>query len=253
MATALANMKGPCSDRFATLRPDGHIEVSDGAGPAFFPKRPWISRVDSWRETIYTASQKHGIAPAIVAAFMQIESGGYPNAVSRSGALGLMQLMPSTFNSLMGRAAHVAVDKKEALKPEINVSLGAKLLASLMKRYQGNLVSTAAGYNAGSARCGSLSQCKTNPWNLRTECGYVESILQAYNGAVDNGYEWRGIPMSSPLPTQAPTVQAASPAQQPILQASIIPAPSSVVGRNILYGLVGATIGAIAATYQEMG
>lgn len=246
-------MKGPCADRFATLRPDGRIEVSDGAGSAFVPKRPWLPRVDSWREAIYTASQKHGIAPAIVAAFMLIESGGYSSAVSPAGALGLMQLMPSTFNSLLGRAAHVAVDKQEALKPELNLSLGAKLLAILMKRYQGNLVSVAAGYNAGSARCGSLAGCKTNPWNLRTECGYVESILQAYNSAVDSGYEWRGAPTPSALPAEAPIVQASSASQQPMLQASIIPAASSAVGRNIVWGLVGATFGAIAASYREMG
>ena len=73
-------------------------------------------------------------------AVIQTESGGNPRAVSRAGAMGLMQLMPANV-----REAGVA----DPFDPEQNIAAGTQQLAHLMEQYGGDLDLTLAGYNAG--------------------------------------------------------------------------------------------------------
>jgi len=87
-----------------------------------------------------TASREQ-VAPDLLRAVIRQESAGYPCAVSRQGAAGLMQLMPST-------ARQFAV--RDAFNPKQNVEAGARLLRQLIERYPGDLASALAAYNAGT-------------------------------------------------------------------------------------------------------
>ena len=94
----------------------------------------------SYAAEIKAAADQFGVEEAIVRAIMHAESAYNPNALSRAGAQGLMQLMPAT-------AARFGV--ANAFDPGQNIRGGVQYLAWLLKRFNGNLTLAAAGYNAG--------------------------------------------------------------------------------------------------------
>ncbi len=116
-------------------------------GPDGSPVRPLDpseatgSKVADFAPQIGAAAAKYGVDPKIVSAVMQVESGGDPNAVSRAGAQGLMQLMPST-----ARAAGV----NDPFDPAQSIDGGTREIASLLSEFGGDLDLALAGYNAGS-------------------------------------------------------------------------------------------------------
>lgn len=95
-----------------------------------------------FQKTINDAARENNLDPKLIKAVIEQESGFNPNAVSQSGAMGLMQLMPAT-------ARQMGV--KDPLNPHENVRAGTKYLSSLLNRYQGNVVLALSAYNAGPA------------------------------------------------------------------------------------------------------
>lgn len=95
---------------------------------------------NAYSAEIARAARDFGVEEAIVRAIMHAESAFNPNALSRAGAQGLMQLMPAT-------AARFGV--VNAFDPEQNIRGGVEYLAWLLKRFNGDLTLAAAGYNAG--------------------------------------------------------------------------------------------------------
>ena len=89
---------------------------------------------------IEEAAATYGVRADLVRAVIQVESGFDPNAVSRVGALGLMQLMPGTAKEL---------GVQDPLDPQQNIFGGAKYLSHLIDRFDGNVALAVAGYNAG--------------------------------------------------------------------------------------------------------
>jgi soluble lytic murein transglycosylase-like protein len=85
------------------------------------------------------AGQKYGVSPKLLAAVAKVESGYNPNAVSKVGAQGLMQLMPSTARGLGVR---------DSFDPEQAINGGAKLLAHNLREFK-SLPLALAAYNAG--------------------------------------------------------------------------------------------------------
>jgi len=97
-----------------------------------------------FRDTLIAgAARKQEIDPELLRAVMHHESAFRPCAVSSKGALGLMQLMPSTLAQY-----HVT----NPFDPVQSVNAGAALLRSLLEKYGGDLKLTLAAYNAGSGR-----------------------------------------------------------------------------------------------------
>jgi len=92
---------------------------------------------EAYRDEIAAAAAKYGVEEAIVRAIIHAESAFNPNALSRVGAQGLMQLMPAT-------ARRFGVSNAGQ-----NIQGGVEYLAWLLKRFDGNLTYAAAGYNAG--------------------------------------------------------------------------------------------------------
>lgn len=94
----------------------------------------------AYQDEIRAAAREHGVDEAIVRAIIHAESAFNPNALSRVGAQGLMQLMPGT-------ARRFGV--LDAFNAGQNIQGGVQYLAWLLKRFNGNLTLAAAGYNAG--------------------------------------------------------------------------------------------------------
>jgi len=102
-----------------------------------------------YRETIREASERHGVDPYLVAAVVKAESGYDPEAVSAAGAVGLMQLMPSTAEWIEGRDDWAAGAVGTLTDPEWNIELGTYYLAFLLELFEGDVRATLAAYNAG--------------------------------------------------------------------------------------------------------
>lgn len=97
-----------------------------------------------WCGLITSYSQKRGLHPDLVAALIWQESGGNPNAFSHSGAVGLMQVMPSdgiaaSFMCANGPCFKDRPSARQLKDPEFNISYGTKFLAGLVRRYGGNI------------------------------------------------------------------------------------------------------------------
>ena len=105
------------------------------------PKRHSEKRiVDDIREVIDFHAKRRGLSEALVKAVIHAESGGNTLAKSRSGACGLMQLMPST-------AAEMGI--YNLLDPDQNIAGGTRYLAKMFEMFDGNKELALAAYNAG--------------------------------------------------------------------------------------------------------
>jgi soluble lytic murein transglycosylase-like protein len=121
------------------------------------------------RALVTEAALRHGLPPEIVHAVAAVESGYQPRAVSPKGALGVMQLMPST-------AAQLGADPLDVRQ---NIEAGARHLRELLLKYQNtpNPVRRAlAAYNAGA---GAVDRYNGVP-PYRETLSYVERVIERY-------------------------------------------------------------------------
>jgi soluble lytic murein transglycosylase-like protein len=123
---------------------------------------------------IQQAAARHNVDPNLVRAVVKVESNFNPNALSRKGAMGLMQLMPSTARQLK---------VKNPFDPEQNVDAGVRHLKQLLESYGGDVRLTLAAYNAGA---GAVARSSGVPHFAETQ-NYVRRITNLYNaGSVFN-------------------------------------------------------------------
>jgi len=121
---------------------------------------------------IEQAAARHNVDPNLVRAVVKVESNFNPNAVSRKGAMGLMQLMPSTARQLK---------VKNPFDPEQNVDAGVRQLKQLLENYGGDIKLTLAAYNAGA---GAVARSSGVPHYAETQ-NYVRRITKLYYSGSD--------------------------------------------------------------------
>ncbi len=140
----------------------------------------------AYQKHVNTAAQKNSINPHLLFAIARQESAFTPDAKSPAGALGLMQLMPSTAKQTAHRAG-MSFSTYDLLRPEINIKLGSRYLNQLLNQFNGNRILATAAYNAGPSRVkGWLSKAPQSPlpFDIWIETipfgetrGYVQNVL----------------------------------------------------------------------------
>ena len=115
---------------------------------------------------IAAAADKHDVDSLLVAAVVEVESTFDPKAGSHKGAVGLMQLLPST----------AGMPRKDLLEPETNLDAGSAYLAELIERFDGDLALALAAYNAGPRNVRNYEGIPPFPETQQ----YVEKVLGIY-------------------------------------------------------------------------
>ncbi len=150
-----------------------------------FASKPYTEKeIDA---AIEQAASRHNVDPNLVRSVIKVESNFNPNAVSRKGAMGLMQLMPQTARQLR---------VKNPFDPEQNVDAGVRHLKQLMENYGGDVKLTLAAYNAGA---GAVNRSAGIPHYAETR-NYVRRITDLYYGG--NGVSILGNPVHNPMRIQ---------------------------------------------------
>ena len=158
-----------------TYYPDSNIHSYSNWGASESSVLPSYSRnKNAFDHIIRQAAQTHGISEGLIKAVMHTESGFNVNARSPVGAQGLMQLMPAT-----ARRFNVS----NAYDPQQNINAGAKYLAWLMKRFNGNTSLALAGYNAGE---GNVQKYGGIPPFRETQ-DYVRRVSSRYSNLYAGG------------------------------------------------------------------
>ena len=151
------------SDLVANVVPN-EIVQDQGADPG---QVRLLSHLES---VIQPAAAKYGLDPNLVAAVIWAESSGDPNAVSKKGAQGLMQLMPATAREL---------GVGNVLDPEQNVDGGSHYLRRMLDEHDGDLSLALAAYNAGPEAVRKYGGVPP----YRETRDYVERVLRVYERA----------------------------------------------------------------------
>ena len=154
---------GTGSDGRVLLHNQGGMAYS-GASQALLQPRADLA------ESIERHAERRGLDPLLVRAVIQVESGYNSRAVSRKGAIGLMQLMPGT-------AAELRV--ADPFDPDANIRGGTDYLRRMLDTFDNKLSLALAGYNAGPEavrRYGGVP-----PYQETRE--YVRRVLRLYQGA----------------------------------------------------------------------
>jgi soluble lytic murein transglycosylase-like protein len=125
-----------------------------------------VSVISEPKAILGAAANREGVDELFVRSVAKVESDFRQDAVSRKGALGLMQLMPGT-------ASELGIDPKKA---DQNASGGARYLRTLLERYNYNPVLALAAYNAGP---GAVSRYRGVPPYYETRA-YVVRVLKEY-------------------------------------------------------------------------
>jgi soluble lytic murein transglycosylase-like protein len=126
-----------------------------------------LPRAEQLQPLVESISRKHNVDKDLVNAVIMQESGFNPNAVSKAGATGLMQLMPGT-------AQHLGIQNSK--DPAQNLDGGVRYLKGLLDQFNGNIPLALAAYNAGP---GAVSRHKGIPPYKETQ-NYVRTILSQF-------------------------------------------------------------------------
>ncbi len=132
-----------------------------------FSRSKLLRKAKKYQPMITKAAQDYKVSEHLITAVITVESCFRSKVRSSAGAAGLMQLMPAT-------ARRFGVTKR--YNSEHNIKAGTQYLKFLLKRYQGNVLLTAAAYNAGE---GAVDKYNGVPPFKETKA-YVRKVLNAY-------------------------------------------------------------------------
>ncbi len=126
--------------------------------------------------------------PRLVWSIMRTESAYRPEVISSAGAVGLMQLIPTTANRMARQALGEPIDRRELFRPTVNIALGVEYLKTLFELFPDNPVAVIASYNAGEEAVGRWIENGTlddvEQWIEEIPYAetnlYVKKVLRAY-------------------------------------------------------------------------
>lgn len=167
----------------------GEMKSERSAENTSFVRSDMPSNAQDVDAAIEQAAARHNVDPNLVRSVIKVESNFNPNAVSRKGAMGLMQLMPSTARSL-----HVT----NPFDPQQNVDAGVRHLKQLLESYGGNIKLSLAAYNAGA---GAVARSAGVPRFSETQ-NYVRRITELYYGGSQPGSHVVGNVVHDPVRVQ---------------------------------------------------
>ena len=134
---------------------------------------------------IQKAAQKYEIEPELIHAVIKTESNGNHRAVSKKGAKGLMQLMPSTASDM---------NVGNPFNPEENIEGGTRYLKYLIEKFNGNVTLALAAYNSGPK---TVEKYGNIPPISETQ-QYVKKVYALYNGKKNYGVSEPAPPREQP-------------------------------------------------------
>jgi soluble lytic murein transglycosylase-like protein len=131
------------------------------------PPLSLLNTTSDMDQLINQASQQYDLPAKLIKAVIQHESNFNPHALSKSGASGLMQLMPTTARSL---------GVNDVFDPEQNILAGSKYLKQMLDKYDGKLELALAAYNAGPANVDKYGGIPP----FKETANYVQKIADSY-------------------------------------------------------------------------
>ena len=139
------------------------------AAPDPAPAMPTPPPRSDPKALVHNAAVRSGLPPEFVESVAKVESAMRTDAVSPKGAIGVMQLMPSTARAL-------AADPND---PQQNIDAGTRLLRELLLKYDGDVVKALAAYNAGPA---AVDRYQGLPPYPETQ-NYVNQVIRNYQAS----------------------------------------------------------------------
>lgn len=129
------------------------------------PSTPF--HITSYDDVISEAAKRHGLSSSLIKALIHVESFFNPKAVSKKGAIGLMQIMPENLQAL---------NISDPFDPWENIMGGASYLKSMLERFRGELPLALAAYNAGPT---AVERYHDIPPYPETEA-YVKKVMRFF-------------------------------------------------------------------------
>ena len=138
--------------------------------------------------TIQGSARAYGLDPRLVEAVIACESGGRSNAVSRAGAVGLMQVMPATGKWIARHLNRKAFSRRSLFNPLVSIRFGCWYLKYLFKDLAGDVFDVVAAYNGGQ---GNVKKWKRRYGGLEKQAflekipfdetrRYVKKVMRSY-------------------------------------------------------------------------
>jgi soluble lytic murein transglycosylase-like protein len=165
------------------LHPEDLAAATESAAPRRFELFPRSISAEQQRRflrdlpygrAMAMAAERHRVDGLLVAAIVEAESGFVPDRISPRGAVGLMQVLPSTAGALKGSGG--VGETPDLFDPRVNLDVGSRYLGRLIRDYKGDLELAVAAYNAGP---GAVERYRGVPPYRETK-EYVRRVLALY-------------------------------------------------------------------------
>ncbi|HBG21872.1 MAG TPA: transglycosylase [Peptococcaceae bacterium] len=160
-------------------------------GIVYFLQAKWFWQASypwPYKQEMVEVGASYGVDPFLLAAVAKVESGFNPDARSDAGAVGLMQVMPSTADWAAEQMGYDGFHADLLYQPDVNLLIGGWYLSNLLEEFDGDVVTALAAYNAGRGNVsawleserweGTMHDLESIPFPETRD--YLRSVLRNY-------------------------------------------------------------------------